>query len=79
MTGPVFWVVLTVVGLALTLLVNVFILVPVVLIGLAALIAPPVLAAMRARGVGGAEPSGVPNTSQASYDPQATSRERATG
>jgi hypothetical protein len=75
MPGSVFLIALVVVGLLLIAagLSTVF-LIPLVVLGLAFLFAAPILGLIRAdegheRSSGGTEPSGVPSTREASYDP----------
>jgi hypothetical protein len=71
MAGPVFFVVIViVVGLLIAASVNVFLLVPLVVIGLGALVWAPIIAAFGGRLKSRSEPGGVPSTGEAAYDPQ---------
>jgi hypothetical protein len=71
MTGAVLIVVVLAVILVAIAGVTPFILIPVVVIGLGLLVVPLVLGAMRGTAVGEPDggPSGVPTTSEASYEP----------
>jgi hypothetical protein len=73
MSGAVFLTIIVAIAVVLIAGLTPFLLIPIVVIGLGALIAIPMLGAtkdttMRPTGAG---PSGVPTTREASYDPQA--------
>jgi phosphotransferase system glucose/maltose/N-acetylglucosamine-specific IIC component len=71
MSGAVFFTMIVAIVVVLIAGLTPFLLIPVVVIGLGALVALPMLAAAKegAR-PGGAAPSGVPSTREASYDPR---------
>ncbi|MDX6656747.1 MAG: hypothetical protein QOH62_1540 [Solirubrobacteraceae bacterium] len=75
MPGSVFLIALVVIALVLIVLgASTVFLIPIVVLGLAAIFAVPLLGLFgadrdRARHGGGSDPSGVPSTSEASYDP----------
>ena len=73
MQGAVFLIGLVVLGILLIVLgMSAIVLIPIVIVGLAVLFAAPILGAIRAggdRGTSSSEPSGVPTTREASYDP----------
>jgi hypothetical protein len=71
MSGAVFGAMIIAIVLILIAGLTPFLLIPVVVIGLGAIVAIPMLAAARESRAHptGAAPSGVPSTSEASYDP----------
>ena len=72
MTGSVFFVVIVAVGVVIAAATGtIFLLVPFVVIALAAVLVPMVFGAVRGTRVepGASEPHGVPSTSDASYEP----------
>jgi hypothetical protein len=73
MQGSVFLLFIVVLGIVLIVLgMSTLFLIPLVIVGLAVLFAAPILGAIRAsggRGTRSSEPSGVPTTREASYDP----------
>jgi hypothetical protein len=73
MQGSLFLIAIVVVGILMIVagLSSLF-LIPLVILGLAVLFAAPIMGAIRAgggRGTSSSEPSGVPTTREASYDP----------
>jgi hypothetical protein len=71
MSGAVFGTIIVAVAIILLAGLTPILIVPVVVIGLGALVAIPMLAAAQGSSArpGGAAPSGVPSTSEASYQP----------
>ena len=71
MSGAVLFTLVVAVAVVLMVGVTPFLLIPIVVIGLGALILIPMVAAAKdtAAGPGGAGPSGVPSTGEASYRP----------
>jgi hypothetical protein len=71
MSGAVFGTLVVAIIVVLLAGVTPFVLIPIVVIGLGALVAIPMLAAAKDSSVRptGAAPSGVPSTQEASYDP----------
>jgi hypothetical protein len=71
MSGAVFLTLIVVIAIVLIAGVTPFLLIPIVVIGLGALIAIPLLGATKDTSMRptGAAPSGVPSTRDASYDP----------
>lgn len=71
MSGAVFFIILAVVIVVVIAGATPFLFIPVVVIGLGLLVVPLILGALRGTAVGEPDggPSGVPTTSEASYDP----------
>jgi hypothetical protein len=73
MQGALFLLLFVLLGIVLIVLgMSTIFLIPLVVVGLAVIFGAPIIAAIRAsggRGTASSEPSGVPSTREASYDP----------
>jgi hypothetical protein len=76
MSGAVFFTIIVAIAVVLIAGVTPFLLIPILVIGVGALIAIPMLRASKETSMRptGAAPSGVPSTSEAAYDPVGESR-----